>query len=219
MCLFVPPRKQSFWPISLVFLDFRWLEKRLTLTAMDQNNGKRHTGRPTKRNPEVINRILEIARTGLPMRFVATAGGISVETLSEWREHDPKFASEFAQAQLESVKRRWNLIQKAARGTEDNPGDWKAAAWSLERTFPREFGRPEVQVAIQNNTVVNDLTINISEAEAREIEAKASPVREAVAKMFEQYRPREAGNGERDRESAISESVRQKFTNYRAGGR
>jgi hypothetical protein len=72
------------------------------------------------------------------MRFVATPGGISVETLGEWREHDP----EFAQAQPESVKRRWNLIQAAARGTEGNPGDWKAGAWSLERTFPREFGLP-----------------------------------------------------------------------------
>jgi hypothetical protein len=59
----------------------------------------------------------------------------------------------------------------------------------------------------------------LSQSEADAIEAKASPVREAVAKMFEQYRPREVGNGERDRESAISESVRQKFTNYCAGGR
>ena len=91
----------------------------------------------------------------------------------------------------------------------------------MERTFPREFGRPEVQVAIQNNTVVNDLTINISEAEAREIEAKASPVREAVAKMFGRYRPRQVNNcdGDRDRDAPVSESVRQKFTNYRAGGR
>ena len=79
---------------------------------------------------------------------------------------------------------------------------------------------PEVQIAIQNNTVVNDLTINISEAEAREIESKASPVREAVAKMFKQYRPRVAGNGngDRDRNATIAESVREKFSDYRAGG-
>jgi hypothetical protein len=35
----------------------------------------------------------------------------------------------------------------------------------------------------------------LSQSEADAIEAQASPCREAVAKMFEQYRPRQSGNG------------------------
>jgi hypothetical protein len=36
-------------------------------------------------------------------------------------------------------------------------GDWKALAWQLERAWPRDFGRPEVQigVAVQNNVNTN----------------------------------------------------------------
>jgi hypothetical protein len=60
----------------------------------------------------------------------------------------------------------------------------------------------------------------LSQSEADAIEAHASRSREAVAKMFEQYRPRVAGNGngDRDRDETIAESVREKFANYRAGG-
>ena len=58
----------------------------------------------------------------------------------------------------------------------------------------------------------------LSQSEADAIEAQASRSREAVAKMFKQYRPREAGNGNGDRDATIAESVREKFSDYRAGG-
>jgi hypothetical protein len=51
------------------------------------------------------------------------------------------------------VEERWELIQKAARGTKDNPGSWQAASWSLERTFPREFSRPEFRLGVAVNNV------------------------------------------------------------------
>ena len=60
----------------------------------------------------------------------------------------------------------------------------------------------------------------LSQSEADAIEAQASRSREAVAKMFEQYRPRQVNNcdGDRDRDATIAESVREKFSDYRAGG-
>jgi hypothetical protein len=35
----------------------------------------------------------------------------------------------------------------------------RKSAWSLERTFPADFSRPETQVALQANVVQNNLTI------------------------------------------------------------
>jgi hypothetical protein len=93
-------------------------------------------GHPTKRTPQVIEDILATARMGLPIRFAAIAGGITVETLGEWRADDPEFGRAFELAGLESVKHRWDLIQEAARRAD---GDWKAAAWSLERAFASDF--------------------------------------------------------------------------------
>jgi hypothetical protein len=95
---------------------------------------------------------------------------------------------------LEAVEDRWNLIRKAAVGSKDNPPDWRAAAWSLERAFASDFCRPEFQLNLATNVVQNNLTITISPQEVREIEATAEPVRESVRKMYEQYRP-SLGNG------------------------
>ena len=63
-------------------------------------------------------------------------------------------------------------------------------------------------------------SIVLSQSEADAIEAQASCSREAVAKMFEQYRPRQVNNcdGDWDRDATIAESVREKFSDYRAGG-
>jgi hypothetical protein len=63
------------------------------------------------------------------------------------------------------VEERWKLIKRAAEGYKDNPPDWRAAAWSLERTFASTFARPEVQLnlAVQNNVGVNATTINATD--------------------------------------------------------
>jgi len=112
---------------------------------------------------------------------------------------------------------------KLGKGTEEKPGDWKALAWSLERTEASSFARPEVQLNLiqQNNVTENRLSITISAQELKEVEAQASPEREKVRQMFAAYRPGalRGGNTERDRDAAISKTVREKFANYRTGGR
>jgi hypothetical protein len=112
-----------------------------------------------------------------------------------WRDRDPEFARALDQAPLESVEKKWNLIQKIAAGFGNNPPDWRAATWSLERTFPAEFSRPETQVALQANVVQNNLTITISAEEYRRSEAQAEESRAKVRELFQQYRPGALGNG------------------------
>jgi hypothetical protein len=70
----------------------------------------------------------------LPIYFAAKAGDVSTETLSLWREKDPQFACHFEAARLEAVERRWKRIEKAAKGSQERPPDWKADAWSLNQS-------------------------------------------------------------------------------------
>src|SRR5258706_8055480 len=50
-------------------------------------------------------------------------------------------------------------FRRTGAGTEDRPGDWRSIAWSLERTWPEEFARPEVQFQI-NYTYAPSMTTN-----------------------------------------------------------
>src|SRR5690242_9174938 len=108
----------------------------------------RPAGRPPKKSPQVIARILKIARTGLPLKFAAQAGDIDAETLAQWRAKDPEFNRAISQARLEAVEKRWQQIQKAAEDRLDadgnlvKAGDWKSLAWQLERSHPADFARP-----------------------------------------------------------------------------
>jgi hypothetical protein len=81
------------------------------------------TGRPPKKNAQTIERILKIARTGLPLKFAAQAGDIDAETLAQWRLKDPGFDHALSQARLEAVEEKWKLIQKASEDRVDADGN------------------------------------------------------------------------------------------------
>ena len=88
-------------------------------------------------------------------------------------------------------------------GSKDNPPDWRAAAWSLERVYFSDFSRPEFQLSLNNNFTQNVLSITISPQEAREIEAVAERVRESVKSMYAAYRPGAGGNGNGQGQSTV----------------
>jgi hypothetical protein len=146
---------------------------------------KRSAGRHGVKTLEVCQQIIEVVRTGLPLKFAAASVGVSAEALRLWREKDPKFGQEIEMARMASVKERWELIQKAARGNGDTPGDWKAAAWSIERTWPQEFGRPEVQLNhIHQTAITTHNSLAISFEVAKNLESRAAPVRRKVEALF-----------------------------------
>jgi hypothetical protein len=112
-------------------------------------------------------------------------------------ETHPVFAQQVEQVSGQTALRLLKKIK--AQGKEN----FSACAWLLERRFPENFSRPEVQLnlAVQNNVVENHLTIQITAAEAEAIEARAEPVRQRVAAMFERYRPQALGNGKTSSEA------------------
>jgi transposase-like protein len=109
-------------------------------------------GRPSKLTPEAAAIILKGIREGAPYRYACAYAGVSDSTFREWRRRaadDERqgidsaytaFEAEVRKAESEAILARMSIINKAAKGSENKPGDWKAAAWLLERRYPRYFG-------------------------------------------------------------------------------
>ena len=172
------------------------------------------SGRPTKKTTQSVARILKVARDGLPLKFAAQAGNIDFDTLSQWRAKDPVFARALEQAQLESVEKRWKTIAKAAEDRvsangEVRPGDWKAVAWQLERSFPSEFSRPEIQLGVQINSQTVNQTLVVTAEVGAQIQSRAERADATIEKLFAtrtaaQMSPVSGTNGENIREVETS---------------
>lgn len=114
-------------------------------------------------------RIIFLVRTGTYLATAAEAAGIGEATLYRWLNDDRprfrEFRESLTRARAEAEVNALLTIQAAARGgqkrvkkrtvvvgnepqqvvTEEDEaeGDWKAAAWFLERSFPTRYGRRE----------------------------------------------------------------------------
>jgi hypothetical protein len=129
----------------------------------------------------------------LPIYFAAKAGDVSTETLSLWREKDPQFARDFETARLEAVERRWRRIEKAAKGSVEHPPDWKADAWSLERVYPQLFGRPDLQLSVNQSVATGPTNVVVVGPErAKILTTRHETIR---AKTRELLDAREANTG------------------------
>lgn len=114
-------------------------------------------GQPTKLNADVQERILEAIRAGNYNDTAAKYAGIGVSTFYSWMERgrrereraaalntapDAKealyldFMEAVERAEAESEVRDVAIIARAAA-----TGTWQAAAWRLERKYPRKYGR------------------------------------------------------------------------------
>ena len=104
--------------------------------------------------------LLDYIRIGTPVRKAVTASGIAEKTFYNWmsrglaeRERlslsmtvksNPtevvflKFLEQVERAKAEAVTKKVAVIAKSG-----NDGDWRAAAWWLERQVPEEFGKTE----------------------------------------------------------------------------
>jgi hypothetical protein len=144
-------------------------------------------GQPTKKNPLALKRILKIAKSGLPLHFVAQAGDITRETLIQWRKQDPDFDRLLQAARLEAVERRWNRIEKAAIGSEEHPPAWQADAWALERAHPQHFSRPETQLHLENNVtnIAAEFTIHVTGEKADKIDSRAALLHARTLALFD----------------------------------
>lgn len=114
------------------------------------------TGRPTLLDQDRLERITDALRNGAYIEHAAQAAGISTSTYHGWmergrNERDRRKAGLAADDHetpyvefLESVERAQSeaavdLLGEIANHARN--GTWQAAAWILERKFPRQWGR------------------------------------------------------------------------------
>ena len=102
--------------------------------------------RPTKLTPEVQKTITDAIAIGATYQAAAEYAGIAYETFNEWmKDKRPKFVK-FSEAVREAnAKARVTLLARIQTSAKD--GDWRAAAWILERRFSEDF-KPSAKVDV-----------------------------------------------------------------------
>jgi hypothetical protein len=107
---------------------------------------------PYKLKPEVEETILRHLRTGAFQVHAAEAAGIEWRTFKNWLDLGDEGVKPYAaftikvrQLQAEDAIRSQAVITRAQLGRID--GDWRAAAWSLERKYPKIYGLAAMHAA------------------------------------------------------------------------
>jgi len=122
---------------------------------------KKLAGRKTALlQPDLEQTILDYIRIGTPVRVAVTTAGVSEQTFYSWinrgvaererlkmikgAKNNPseviflKFLESVERAKAEAITKKVAVIAKSG-----NDGDWRAAAWWLERQMPEEFGKTD----------------------------------------------------------------------------
>jgi hypothetical protein len=108
--------------------------------------GSKRSGRGGRFNATVAATIIGKLKLGAHKAHAALSAKISPRTLEDWLERgragDKKYA-EFAadvDAAMADIGIRLQVAIMTA-AIKGHVGDWKAAAWDLERRFPKLYGR------------------------------------------------------------------------------
>jgi hypothetical protein len=121
---------------------------------------------PNKFTPEVRNSILQAVRMGCYLETAAAFAGISKQTLFNWlrlgaQDVEPfvEFHRDFAEALAKSEMRGLAVIGKASEKS------WQAAAWLLERRYPKRWGQGRDTEVVRRQKMRADIKL----AEARRV--------------------------------------------------
>lgn len=122
-------------------------------------------------------------RLGAPMKFVLKAARVSPQAFAQWERQAqlPDAPAELVElfarvdeAQGKTVLRNVGLLQSAAQ----DPKQWRAAAWWLERMHGEDFRKPDGGAVPQQTTLVVASSEDIRRLQAtlagRVVDARAS---------------------------------------------
>lgn len=148
------------------------------MAGADQGGRRPKLGRPSKYTPELGQSIVEALAKGVSMEGAAAASGISKDTLYRWlragaREEpskkrvridfdtgyidgSPTTLADFSDAVKKALARCESHLVGVIR-TAAESGNWTAAAWTLERRFPGQWGTNRVQAEEADRRALREL--------------------------------------------------------------
>lgn len=92
--------------------------------------------RPSKYTAERVERLLHGIRLGWRYELACAYAGVHYATFARWRLAFPQFCEAVKEAEAQGEATSLRAIHAAA-----SAGEWRAAAWLLERRFPETYGR------------------------------------------------------------------------------
>jgi hypothetical protein len=141
-------------------------------------------GQPVKMTQKVIEQIAEAFLYGFTDEETATLAGIDQRTIRRYRAGES-----CPQIKKAEAARKAEYIRRITEGTRP---DWARWAWFLERRFPLQFSKPEIQLSV--NTQVTNNSLVISAEVAGEIVSRSKAAKAKVVELFNERRPIN-GNG------------------------
>jgi transposase len=109
-------------------------------------------GRKTKLTPQVQEKMVQALSVGATREHAYQYAGISHEAFYNWLEKGEagkplyvEFYEAVKNAEAQAAVGWLALIDSAARA-----GQWQAAAWKLERRYPKVWGRQTVEHTVQH---------------------------------------------------------------------
>ncbi len=150
-------------------------------------------GRPTKLTPALIEKIAELFFLAFSDAQVAEFTGVSERTIRRARSGElwPSIKKAEIAREMPYRKRIW-----------DGVGNWCGAAWMLERKYPTQFAKPEVQLQINtaNTTVNNNNTLIVTAEVAGQMGHRVKEADAKVTELFKRKDPQlKNGNGAKDK--------------------
>jgi hypothetical protein len=107
--------------------------------------GGRGSGRRPKYSQAVHETVIKKLKTGAFLKHAAEAAGVSVDAVNDWLARGEagdkryeQFYLDVRTEQAEDACRSHACITTAM--VKHHAGDWKAAAWNLERKYPKLYG-------------------------------------------------------------------------------
>ena len=143
-------------------------------------------GRPCKLTPEIQEKIITAIRAGNYMETAASYAGISKVTLYDWLKKGAiaksgkykGFSNSVAEALAQSEVMDNNVISRAAQG-----GDWKAAAWRLERKF--KHWRVPKELTVSGDATKPPVRVETSKAPEVDLSKFTTEELEQAEKLFQ----------------------------------
>jgi hypothetical protein len=176
-------------------------------------------GRRHDLTPELIQSLTSAIRLGATLEIAAKSYGIDPKSIHNYlnRGRDDMasgytaetsifvhYLLEMQKAEGRGALGKLAIIQQAAQG-DDEKGikpNWTAAAWYLERKYPRDFGRSyqNVEVSGPDGGPVETENVNVNSEDAKIAERKAETIAALLARLQKRTTPHEekeedAGDG------------------------